>query len=236
MSKTKEAVLAWLDKSDGWLCSRGILRGAQWSLVTSGKVSKLYAGKLYRGHPQYRTHFGLTPYEPSSRNIAHDVRDTMPIPDCAVDIYQSEDVFEHVPYADIPAIFDEVFRILKPSGLFRLSLPDYRSDVLADRTLRDTSGKFIFDPVGGGQYIDGQVIHGGHLWFPTYEKVLNLFEGSRFASGGKVQFLHYITEQNRPVLNDIDYSLGFVRRTPDHDSRAMSPRRPLSIVVDAVKL
>ena len=104
------------------------------------------------------------------------------------------------------------------------------------RTLRDSVGEFVFDPGGGGHYVNGQVIEGGHLWFPTFEKVLSLFEKSRFASDGTFQFLHYTTRDGQYILRDIDYSLGFVSRTPDHDVRAMFPRRPLSIVVDAIKL
>ena len=135
MSKSSEILLDRLDAIDRWLCSRGLLRRAQWSLVTSGRVSNLYAGRLSRRKPQYRTHMGLTPYAPSSRNIAHNVRDVMPISACSVDVYQSEDVFEHIPYEEVSIVLDDIFRVLKPLGLFRLSLRDYRSDVFSGQNV-----------------------------------------------------------------------------------------------------
>ena len=48
-------------------------------------------------------------------------------------------------------------------------------------------------------------------------------------------FLHYYSCENIPVINYIDYSLGFISRTPDNDERVQSPRRPLSIVIDCYK-
>lgn len=53
----------------------------------------------------------------------------MDLSDNSVDIYQSEDVFEHIEYQTIPSIFNEIYRVLKPNGLFRLSMPDYRCDI-----------------------------------------------------------------------------------------------------------
>jgi SAM-dependent methyltransferase len=223
-----------LDRIDAWLSSLGLLPKASWRAVTSGKVSKLYAGRISRNLPQFRTHLGITPFAPSSRNIDHDARVPMPIPNNSVEVYQSEDVFEHIPYRDLPTVFDEIFRVLKPGGLFRLSLPDYGCDLLARRTQRDAAGNFLFDPSGGGRLFDGQVIEGGHVWFPTYARVRALFDQSRFAQGGRVDFLHYTSEDGQVVMRAIDYSKGYVGRTPDHDGR--SPHQPLSIVVDAVKL
>jgi SAM-dependent methyltransferase len=161
------------------------------------------------------------------------VREALPLPDSCVEIYQSEDVFEHVPYDSLPAVFDEIYRVLKPGGLFRLSMPDYRADVYQERTLRNTAGEMVFDPGGGGSYRDGKVIDGGHVWLPRFELVEALFGNSKFATYGTVDFLHYIARDGTFVIRDIDYSLGHVSRTPDHDDRVRSPRRPLSIVVDA---
>jgi SAM-dependent methyltransferase len=163
------------------------------------------------------------------------VRAAMPICENSVDIYQSEDVFEHIPYEEIPGIFNEIFRVLKSGGLFRLSLPDYRCELLADRTVRNSSGDFVFDPGGGGKFVGSQVVAGGHLWFPTCENVQALFARSKFSTAGKIDFLHYTNKDGESVLHDIDYSKGFVGRTPDHDNRVRSPRRALSIVVDAFK-
>ncbi len=223
-----------IDIIDADLCRRGFLSPANWDAVLKQKVQRLYAGKLNWCLPQYATSFGLTLDTPPSRkNIVHDIRQSIPLPDGSIDVYQAEDVFEHVSYDDIPGIFNEIFRILKPGGLFRLSVPDYRSDLMRQRTLFDDAGAPLFDPDGGGQFVAGQIVGGGHLWFPDFGSVKALFERSRFSAGADVDFLHYTADNGSFVLKNIDYSKGFIRRTPDHDPRAAG--RPLSIVVDAIK-
>lgn len=224
-----------LDRLDYHLCRHGLTKAAAWNDLEGDSALRLYAGRLYRGAPQYRSFFGLTPFRPSLRNIPHDVLQPMPLPDCCVDIYQSEDVFEHLPYDKLPDVLDEIYRVLKVGGLFRLSMPDYGCDVYASRSETDEAGHIVFDPVGGGRLEDKKVVGGGHLWFPTYESVKELFVGTRFSKSGSIRFLHYFRSDGKFVLEKIDYSLGYVKRTPDHDSRVNSPRRPLSIVVDAVK-
>jgi predicted SAM-dependent methyltransferase len=225
----------YLDRIDGYLCRLGIVRPVDWKIVRSGKITKHYAGGLYRTSPQFKSHVGISPYERSSRTIWHDLLYPLPIADGSVDIFQSEDVFEHIPYVDLNSIIDEIFRVLKPGELFRLSVPDYRCPVLYDRTLRSETGEFLFDPGGGGALISGNVTGGGHVWFPVYESVKSLLDNSRFARDGCIKFLHYTEENGRSVLHNIDYSSGHVQRTPDHDDRVKSPRCAMSIVVDAIK-
>jgi SAM-dependent methyltransferase len=222
-----------LDRIDRRLCRAGILKAATWESARRPGITRLYAGGLDRGLPQFHTHLGLTPFEYSTRNIRHDLRQPMPLADKSVDVFQSEDVFEHIPYADLPPIIDEIFRVLKPGGLFRLSVPDYRCDILRDRSIKDDAGNIVFDPGGGGGFENGKVIDGGHLWFPVYETVKALLEQSSFARNGTVDFLHYTAASGESMLSPIDYSLGHIQRTPDHDDRVQSPRRCMSLVVDA---
>lgn len=59
---------------------------------------------------------------------------------------------EHIKYTDLPDILNEIYRILKPGGLFRLSVPDYNCDILWERSEKDSNGKIRFDPGGGGSY------------------------------------------------------------------------------------
>jgi SAM-dependent methyltransferase len=225
----------YLDYLDALACKIGIAKVADWETVRAGPSAKLYAGKLRRSLPQFRSHFGLTPFFPSMRNIPHDICSPIPLLDASVDVYQSEDVFEHVPYEKLPAVFDDIYRVLKPGSLFRLSVPDYGSDLHRERSLRDGDGNIVFDPGGGGGFENGEVVGGGHVWFPTYENVQDLFANSRFSREGKVRVLHATKGPNDFILEPIDYSLGYVQRTPDNDHRARAPRRPLSIVVDAYK-
>tara|TARA_A100001035_G_scaffold256672_1_gene232140 strand:+ start:27519 stop:27680 length:162 start_codon:yes stop_codon:yes gene_type:complete len=51
----------------------------------------------------------------------------------------------------------------------------------------------------------------------------------------KVKFLQYYDSDNKPFINDIHYSKGFINRTPDYDKRVQNPKLPMSIVIDAYK-
>jgi len=230
-----EKIYSLLDYIDAAACRIGAWPVASWEKTRRRAPLRLYAGKLRRALPQFATHIGLTPFFPSSRNIPHDITKPMPLADNSVDVYQSEDVFEHVPLEAIPGVFDEIHRILKPGGLFRLSVPDYGCDVYQQRSVRDADGDIVFDPGGGGRFENGAVVDGGHLWFPTHDIVRDLFNKSRFGTQGTVRFLHATRAPGDFLLDDIDYSLGDIQRTPDHDERTRNPRRPLSIVVDARK-
>jgi SAM-dependent methyltransferase len=191
----------------------------------------LYAGDVPED-PRYGKYVGLSLGQSDSRHIRHDVTAPLPLPDDCVDVYQSEDVFEHIDVGRLPSIINDIYRVLKPGGLFRLSLPDYRCDLLNERSLKDESGHLVFDPGGGGDYVDGRVVNGGHVWFPKYETVKNLLASTHFTN---VSYFHYYDEEGRGVTNPIDYSLGHVMRTPDHDERVRDPYRPMSIVVDCRK-
>jgi SAM-dependent methyltransferase len=231
----KERIYRCIDIADYFLCRYGPLSFPSWEDFQKSNSRKLYAGKLSRSLPQYATHFGLTPFYGSTRNIKHDVAEPLPIPDGSVDVFQSEDVFEHIELAKMPAIFDEIYRVLSPNGLFRLSLPDYRFALYAQRCRKGPSGEIVFDPGGGGHFVDGRVTGGGHVWFPTIEIVRDLFQRSLFGSRGIVKFLQFNNADGTFKMDPIDYSFGHVRRTPDHDVRASDRPRPISIVVDAFK-
>lgn len=219
-----------IDAADWLGGSLGLTPIADWRLALQRK--RLYAGKLYRSLPQFSTHVGLTPFRPSSRNICHDVTQPLDLPDSCILSYQSEDVFEHVEYALLPGVLREIYRVLVPGGYLRLSLPNYECDLLLDRCRRNSAGEIYFDPGGGGAYRDGRVVDGGHVWFPTYQLVKALFDAAPFE---RVEYLHYSAEGGVPVLRAINYDLGHIQRTPDHDVRAQNPPRALSIVVDAYK-
>ncbi|MEI6681730.1 MAG: class I SAM-dependent methyltransferase [Bacteroidota bacterium] len=191
----------------------------------------LYAGDV-PDKEEYKRYIGLSLSQKNNRHIQHDVTKKYPLPDNCVSVYQSEDVFEHIPLAILPTVINEIYRVLKPGGVFRLSIPDYRCNILNDRTLKDKSGELTFDPVGGGAFKDGKVVEGGHVWFPKYEIVKNMLEKTLFK---KILFYHYYNEMGEGITNKIDYSVGYVQRTPDHDERVRNPYRPMSIVVDCIK-
>lgn len=193
----------------------------------------MYAGDIPNTREYERKNMvGLSLYNSDYRTICHDVTMPYPIDDNSIDAYQAEDVFEHVAIDKIVPAFNEIYRILKPGGYFRLSLPDYACDILRRRSLYDENGRVVFDPYGGGSYVDGQVKNGGHVWFPLYKDVLRLIHESNFDN---FDFYHYYDENGVSVTKEIDYSKGWIQRTPDHDARVQQPYRAMSIVVDLYK-
>ena len=191
----------------------------------------LYAGDVPQ-NDLYNKFVGLSLSQSNSQHIKHDVKKRLPLDNSCVDIYQSEDVFEHIELEKLPPIINEIYRVLKPGGIFRLSLPDYQCDILYNRTRKSEKGELLFDPDGGGMFADGKVVEGGHVWFPQYKTVRALLEKTNFKD---IRFYHYYDESGKGITKPIDYTIGHVMRTPDHDSRVMDPYRPMSIVVDCIK-
>ena len=196
-------------------------------------VLRLYAGDI-PAKPLYENQgfIGLSIKQADWNTIKHDITRPFPLKDNMVDFFQAEDVLEHIPYEALPAVFAEIHRILKPGARFRLSVPDYRCDVYASRCQRDAQGRIVFDPDGGGWYRDGKPGGGAHLWFPVFESVKALCDASPFATA---EFYHYYDEEGRSVTRPIDYTFGYIDRTPDHDPRVQDPYRALSLVVDLIK-
>ena len=199
----------------------------------------LYAGDLSEKlieQGQDNKFIGLSLSQNNENHILFDITKKFPLQENTVDIFCSEDVMEHIDYELQINIFNEIHRILKPNGIFRLAVPDYRCDVLFERTLKTRKGDLKFDPGGGGKYskLRRKVIDGGHIWFPNYENVKNIFDNSNFEYK-KIDYLHCYFNDNDFILKDIDYDICYIQRTPDYDSRVSNPRRPMSIVVDAMK-
>lgn len=179
---------------------------------------------------------GLSLFYNNSTNIQHNVLNKMDLFDNSVDIYQSEDVFEHIEYDKLKDVINEIYRVLKPGGLLRLSMPDYRCDILYNRSEKNEKKEIIFDKGGGGDYDyeNKKVINGGHLWFPKYESVKLLLNKTNFEDT-KINYLHYYDINNNSINKIIDYSKGYIQRTPDNDKRVNNPYRVMSIVVDCYK-
>lgn len=201
-----------------------------WNKIQQNNVIKLYAGNITRDE-DFPDYIGLSISKNDYRHIKHDVNDPINLKDDSVDVYQSEDVFEHIPYENVLPVINEIYRVLKPNGFFRLSLPDYGCDILKNRSHYNINGDIVFDPEGGGFFQNGQIKGGGHLWFPTYKNVSTILENSKFS---KIDFLHYY-DGEKSITNKIDHSLGRVLRTPDFDDRVKNPFRAMSLVVDLEK-
>ena len=201
----------------------------------------LYCGDLPSRNLKYTNipFVGLSLHNSNNCHIRHDITNKFDLKDNSVDIIQSEDVMEHIEYEKLKDSINEIYRVLKPGGLFRLSMPDYRCDILYNRSMKDKEGNIIFDSGGGGNYDykNNKVINGGHVWFPRYESVKKLLNNTLFNENlqSKINYLHYYDEEGKGVLNKVNYKVGYVARTPVHDNRVQNPYRPMSIIVDCLK-
>ncbi|MBZ0198999.1 MAG: methyltransferase domain-containing protein, partial [Ignavibacteriaceae bacterium] len=203
--------------------------GCTWEQIQKLPELKLYAGDI-PAREEYNGLIGLSITKNDSRHILHDITKPLPLEDGCASSFQSEDVFEHIPYKSLNFIINEIYRVLKPGGLLRLSLPDYGCDILQNRSLKNSSGAVVFDPGGGGT-----IENPGHVWFPTKDNLTRLLETTNFGMNGEIKYLQFYNADGSYNLNEIDYSKGFVMRTPDNDTRVQNPRRPMSLVVDLIK-
>lgn len=62
-----------------------------------------------------------------------DVREQWPIDDSSVDGLIARHVLEHIPHRDLPVVFDEAARVLRPGGWFEIRVP-VGTDADADPT------------------------------------------------------------------------------------------------------
>ena len=200
-----------------------------WEIVRDKTTIRLYAGDVPI-RDEYKGLIGLSLTKNDNIHLKHDITQPFPLEDEMVDSFQAEDVFEHIPLEKLPLVIDEIYRVLKPGGLFRLSVPDYGCDVLYNRSVKDDKGNTIFDAGGGGT-----LKNPGHVWFPMVDSVVRLLMETNFQKMGKIELLHYYNMNGSFVVKPIDYSKGHVTRTPDFDERVENPYRPMSLVVDLTK-
>jgi predicted SAM-dependent methyltransferase len=67
---------------------------------------------------------GVDRYFASNVDIVLDLRRALPLPDSSVDLCYSEHVLEHLTPEEGQSHLGEVFRILKPGGIYRVVVPD----------------------------------------------------------------------------------------------------------------
>lgn len=212
--------------------------------IEKWKGRNLYFGNIYPHEKQFTegNFLGLSLVPKFEKDILHNAYDLFPIPDGSVDKIQAQDVFEHLEYVRIPQILDEVYRVLAPGGVFRLSVPDYRSPILKARSVYDENGNVIADLMMGGSVrydastkarrVDLLANGNAHLWFPTYEKVQELISRSKISSC-KIIFYHCIKGDGTSICEPFPDLEMPVRRAPPFDMRAEG--QPISIIVDFVK-
>jgi SAM-dependent methyltransferase len=204
----------------------------------------IYFGNLYPHEPQFQSGLfrALALHPKFEFDIAHDASQPLPFADGSIKGFQSQDVFEHIPYEKVSGILDEVYRCLQPGGVFRLSMPDYNSPLLRNRSVYDSYGRILCDAAMGGSVsgnlsgsLDVNFVGNGdaHIWFPTYSKTLELIVSSRIRLCTTIEFHHYWADSYSYRCVPFEPSVMPVHRAPPADMRADG--KPISIVVDFVK-
>lgn len=193
------------------------------------KMIRFYAGDICDDiHKSIEGLYGLSLRREDSRHIRHDVREKYCVPDNSVESYEAEDVFEYVEEEKQIDAINEIYRILKPHGYVRFTLPDYNSPYLKRRTMCDKNGKMLFDVGGGGSYGAEGIQDNGSIYFATYENFNKILEGTKFK---KIEWLCYYTEDGTLYKKYIDMEKGYVNRVNNESDEDV-----YCLVVDCYKL
>ena len=205
----------------------------------------LYYGNLGKVEEQYTipNFIGLALFPNHDREIKHDAKDKLPFSSGTIKKIQSQDVFEHLPVECLPIVFDDIYDVLCDEGVFRLSLPDYRSPHLKQRSIYNACGEIIADLLPAlresvtydetAQKIS-RVSKEGHLWFPKYEIVLDLIVKSNIRFCKNIVFYQGFKDDSNYVLTPIPENGMYVKRCYPNDPRC-SNKQPLSLVFDFIK-
>jgi predicted SAM-dependent methyltransferase len=135
---------------------------------------------------------------PHTWMIDHDLRSGIPLPEGSVDRIHTEDFLHYLEQEEIEPLLQECYRVLKLGGFLRIAVPDYGHP--KDR-------RFLL------QGMDHR--YPRHRTLTTKKLLQELLGCSPFR---RWSFYHY-WDGNSFVEHPIDYSCGWVRRTPEHDPR-----------------
>lgn len=206
----------------------------------------LYFGSIKKNQIQCREggFIGLSLNPRHFSEIKCDIsKDVFPFASKSVKYIQAEDVLEHIEFSDVPKVFDEVFRILKSGGVFRLSVPDCNSIVLQKRLIYDFEGRVLADPLTGSSVFydpkSEKILvkhrsHGNsHLWFPTKNLIDELIQSSELRFCASIHYHHYSTSEGFFLVQNFPDLCMPVLRSPPNDMRANG--LPISIIVDFTK-
>jgi len=205
----------------------------------------LYFGSLGLHERQYQVpnFVGLALHPAHDREVAHDATAALPFADATIAKVQAQDVLEHLPLDRVPFVLDEIYRVLKPGGVFRLSVPDYRSPVMKRRSIYDARGRVTGDMLmGATPYFDDTTGDArvrfsedghAHVWFPRYELITHLILKSEIRKSGEIKFYQCFLDDHTYLCEPVPENEMYVQRAAPHDKRAGGA--PISIVADFTK-
>ena len=205
----------------------------------------LYFGSLGLHERQYQVpnFVGLALHPAHDREVAHDATAALPFADASIAKVQAQDVLEHLPLDRVPFVLDEIYRVLKPGGVFRLSVPDYRSPVMKRRSIYDARGRVTgdllmgatpyFDDTTGDARVRFSEDGHAHVWFPRYELITHLILKSEIRKSGEIKFYQCFLDDHTYLCEPVPENEMYVQRAAPHDKRAGGA--PISIVADFTK-
>ena len=204
----------------------------------------LYFGSLGQHERQFQiaNFVGLALEPAHDREVKHNLTDPLPYGDDSIAKIQAQDVLEHLAFEKVPFVLDEIYRVLKPGGTFRLSVPDYRSPVQKRRSIYDARGRVIGDLLmGATSYLDQATGEArvrfsqdgeAHIWFPRYELITHLVLKSELRKA-HIHFYQGFLDDHTYLCEPVPENEMFVQRAAPHDRRAGGA--PTSIIADFVK-
>ncbi len=205
----------------------------------------LYLGNLYEHEAQFKNYrfVGVAVIPNHNREIRHDLLEPFPFEDQLFSKIQSQDVFEHLPKDSVIKVMNEIYRVLKPNGIFRLSVPDYRHPLLKKRSIFDSMGNVVGDSMMGASLrydfelarakIEIDSSYDSHLWFPDYETIVELIVNSNLRFSRDIHFYQHFFRDGSFKIDEIPDLEMPVSRSFPNDPR--SDGKPISIVVDFIK-
>jgi SAM-dependent methyltransferase len=87
-------------------------------------------------------------------DVLADVALGLPFRDESVDIVVASHVLQDLSYRDVPAVLDEIRRVLKPAGVLRLGLPDLERAI---RAWIDNDRRYFYIPDEDATSIGGKL-------------------------------------------------------------------------------
>jgi SAM-dependent methyltransferase len=209
-----------------------------------GMEQYLYFGSLGPHERQYQipNFIGLALEPAHDREMRHDLTAALPYAQSSIAKVQAQDVLEHLPFDKVPFVLDEIYRVLQPGGVFRLSVPDYRSPVQKRRSIYDARGRVVGDLLmGATSYLDATTGEArvrfsddgeAHVWFPRYELVTHLVLKSEIRKA-QIHFYQGFLDDHTYLCEPLPDDEMYVQRAVPYDRRAGGA--PTSIIADFVK-
>jgi len=114
--------------------------------------------------------------------IHHDVRFGLPFPDASVDFLYSSHFLEHLYRVEVLALLQEARRVLKPTGIFRICVPDLEyAMTLWQKGVKDRALQYFFFDRDVSSFTRHR-----YLW--DFESLREVLEKAGFSSVERCRF------------------------------------------------